>query len=273
MTLRTKHTPMPLQLLGAALLTTLAFGAVPVAGALDGDDRYVPLAEQAGAVAEVAEVPEAPAARVWMPAVPELPDMPELPELPALAEVLPEAPELPELPALASRSVPDKVEEASSATALASAMGEPQLARPRGPTPTTNDLTSSSKKKKKRARCEATPNPAIESHGDRSFTVQRDLVQTYARSIKKLNSLGWSTPHEGPDGKNDGMLVGGVRCGSDLHLAGVRSGDVVHTVNGKPVKSFPQALVVYHKVRNDDVIEVQLTRRGKPTTLTYRLQG
>jgi len=42
-------------------------------------------------------------------------------------------------------------------------------------------------------------------------------------------------------------------------------------VNGHDVRSIPQAIMVYRKVRKDHRIRVELTRRGKPVTLTYRL--
>ena len=105
----------------------------------------------------------------------------------------------------------------------------------------------------------------------RAFTVEKSLVNWYITHLAELNRLGWSSKHEGPDGKSVGMRIGGVTCGNDLHLAGIRSGDVVHRVNGHDVRSLTQAIFVYRKVRNDRRIRVELTRRGKPVTLTYRL--
>ena len=264
MTLRTKHTPLPLQLLGAAFLTAFAFGVGPLVGFVGGDDEWTSLASPEAHAAPAAAPP------VFWASVP--PSPPPLPVPPELAEL--EAPDEP-APAVA----PAATERGTASTASMLSTPSMAIARPRGPTLTTTNpaaavTSSSSKGRTKRSRgCDPDPNPAIEKTGSGAWTVQRDLVQSYARSIKKLNSLGWSTPHEGSDGRNDGMLIGGVRCGSDLHLAGLRSGDVVHKVNGRSVKSFPQALIVYTKVKGDDLIEVQLTRRGKPTSLRYRLEG
>lgn len=259
MSITTRHTPLPLQLLGAALLTTLTFAAGPAVGALAGGPAFVPLpspepvAVDTPAVIPAPAVPEA-APRATLAASLPVPVRDEVTEAPALHPA--------ELPALAAQVV------APSA--------------PRGPTlvataPRASALAASaapaSRPSKKHRRCDPEPNPAIRASGDGGFAVERDLVQSYARSLKKLNSLGWSTPHEGDDGRNDGMLIGGIGCGSDLHLAGLRSGDVVHAVNGREVRNYAQALLVYQKVKGDDRIEVQLTRRGKPHTLTYRLVG
>jgi len=142
-----------------------------------------------------------------------------------------------------------------------------------GPRTSTASAAAAAPKKAKRSkRCDAAPDqPMIDEVGPQHYAVDRDLVKSYTRSLKRLNELGWSKPHEGPDGRKDGMFIGGVKCGSDLHIAGLRSGDVVHTVNGRKVKSFAQALLVYQAVRNDDRVVVEVTRRGKRRTLTYDL--
>lgn len=129
------------------------------------------------------------------------------------------------------------------------------------------------RKRRRRRRCKVDPIPEIEKTARASWVVDRDIVKTYARSIKQLNSLGWTRPHEGDDGKKDGLLVGGVRCNNDLYRAGIRSGDVVHAVNGHKVKSLLQAFFVYNKVRKDEVVQVEISRRGKRRVLTYRILG
>jgi hypothetical protein len=122
-------------------------------------------------------------------------------------------------------------------------------------------------------KCDDDPSPEIVETAENKWTVQRDLIQSYTRNFAKLDSLGWSKRHDGADGKADGMLIGGVRCNSDLHRAGIRSGDVVHAVNGRGVTSFVDAFFVYTKVRNDPVVRVEITRRGQRKMLVYRLVG
>lgn len=138
------------------------------------------------------------------------------------------------------------------------------------------DALASEQKKPaaKGKRCDDPPDPGIVKRADASFTIDRAVVKRYTSDWSRLNELGWSERHEGADGKADGMRIGGVRCGSDLHDAGIRAGDVVHTVNGRKVTSIPQAILVYTAVRNDPVIEVVLsTRKGERKTLTYRFTG
>jgi hypothetical protein len=129
------------------------------------------------------------------------------------------------------------------------------------------------KPRKGRRTCQPAPIPEIVHQGGTLWTVDRSLVKTYTSNLGKLDELGWSKQHDGPDGKPDGMLIGGVRCNNDLHRAGLRSGDVVHSVNGHAVKSIPSALFAYMAVKNDRTIRVLITRDGKRQTLAYRLTG
>lgn len=128
-------------------------------------------------------------------------------------------------------------------------------------------------KRRRGRRCEPDTIPEIVKLATDRWRIRRELVQSYTKNFSKLNSLGWSRTHKGADGKPDGMMLGGVRCNNDLHRAGIRSGDVVHTVNGHPIRNLVQALAVYAKVRKDRVLRVNITRRGKPRTLTYRIAG
>jgi len=172
---------------------------------------------------------------------------------------------LPEDPALPAEPVAKAAPKMTPPPAAPAAEPEPtvwELART-GQRPTTRP---------KGKRCEVDrDNPKIERDQKGAFTVDRSLVNWYITHLGELNRLGWSNKHEGPDGRSVGMRIGGVSCGNDLHLAGIRSGDVVHRVNGHEVRSIPQAIMVYRKVRKDPSIRVELTRRGKPVTLTYRM--
>ncbi len=125
---------------------------------------------------------------------------------------------------------------------------------------------------RKGQRCEVDEvNPAINKAGRATFDVQRDLLSWYAKHPGKLDNLGWVARHEGADGKPDGFRLGGVSCGSDLHQAGLRAGDVVHSVNGKSINNVAQALFAYTSLKKSDELEVVITRKGERKVLTYRL--
>ena len=122
---------------------------------------------------------------------------------------------------------------------------------------------------KKRACEDGTPGIAKVEGG--LYAVEREIVDAYAKKPATLGALGWVSRHEGEDGKADGFALGGIRCGNDLHEAGLRNGDVVHSVNGKPLTSVPQALWAYTTQRKKDELQLQITRNGRERILTYKM--
>lgn len=192
------------------------------------------------------------------------------PELEAELEAAPEtlaeaAPEEEPAPVRAPRPS-RRVERPDRTEAVAVAIAEPLVA--------TESATPKAKKKKPsggRKPCTEAPDPLIRSLGGDSWEVRKGVVQRYTRDWSNLDDLGWSQPHDGPDGRGDGLQIGGIRCGSDVWDAGFRSGDVIHSVNGRSVKSIPQALLVYAAIHGADRFRVEITRKGEKRTLTYRL--
>lgn len=104
-----------------------------------------------------------------------------------------------------------------------------------------------------------------------TFQVERTLVEEYG-SVKAAKTLvGWVAKHEDDRGKMDGVQVGGIACGSPLHLAGIRSGDVVHDVNGKEITGIFSALAAYKQLKKADVLTVRITRSGRPLAVVYHM--
>jgi len=66
--------------------------------------------------------------------------------------------------------------------------------------------------------------------------------------------------------------VGNLRCGSPLTQLGIRNGDVVHRINGRPVRSLMAAMAALRSLRRNDRVHVELTRRGEPLQRFVRIQ-
>lgn len=115
------------------------------------------------------------------------------------------------------------------------------------------------------------PEPAIAQVDGTTWTVERAFVDWYASHLAELNKIAEVYPSDGDDGKRNGFRLGLPRC-SVLRQGGLRSGDVVHEVNGRRVNDIPQAVAAYFALRNDSVIRVKLTRKGQPLTLKFRLK-
>ena len=122
---------------------------------------------------------------------------------------------------------------------------------------------------KKRKCLEA--DPRIVAKGADRFSVDRDLVDAYTSNLKTASKLAWVGWHRDDEGEIDGFRVKKIRCGSVLHQAGFRNGDIIHTVNGKPVTSIAQALSAYRKLRKKRTLNVEVQRKGATRKMRYRL--
>ena len=104
---------------------------------------------------------------------------------------------------------------------------------------------------------------------DGGYHVNRDVIDYYAH-LTRYSELGWAGWHKGVGGDRDGFKVRKINC--DLHEAGIRNGDIIHSVNGRVVTTIPQGIRTWRKIRKKRRIILNITRRGKPMTLTYRLK-
>jgi len=77
------------------------------------------------------------------------------------------------------------------------------------------------------------------------------------------------------NGKPDGFKVYAIRPSSVFARLGMANGDTVRTINGTELTSADKALEVYSALKaskRGDAIVVELVRRSKPMTLTYRVR-
>jgi hypothetical protein len=117
----------------------------------------------------------------------------------------------------------------------------------------------------------ADPTPGIVQVSEREFSLERDLVLDLASDLDraaKLASVAW---WKNEKGKVDGFSVRRIRCGSVLDQAGIKNGDVIHAVNGKPVRSVIQAFGAWRKVKKKDLVKVTLTRGGQKMEIRYHI--
>ena len=123
----------------------------------------------------------------------------------------------------------------------------------------------------KRRRACLEPVEGIVETGTWSYDVQRELVSSYTHNLRQASRLAATSWHR-TQGQVDGFRVKRVRCGSPLHQLGFRNGDVILSVNGRPVTSTVQALSAFRRLRRNDVLTVKVTGwKGQRKTLRFRL--
>lgn len=104
------------------------------------------------------------------------------------------------------------------------------------------------------------------------WRIERDLVDYYATHLRELDRQAGVAMHQNEAGETDGARIFLPRC-SVLRQAGIKNGDIIHTINDRKVTSVAEAVATYLVLRNDDNLSVALTRKtGERLTLHYRMK-
>ena len=130
--------------------------------------------------------------------------------------------------------------------------------------------TRKKKRRRRQPKC-LDGTDSITEIGKNRYAIERELVDTYARDLQALASLARVAWHEDDEGKVDGFVVRRIRCGSVLHEAGIRNGDVVHAVNGRRIRSLAKAIPLWWSLRKRPMVHLRITRGEESMRLFYRL--
>ena len=115
------------------------------------------------------------------------------------------------------------------------------------------------------------PVAQIEQLGPWEWFVERALVEYYAAHIPEIDNLGSVWSHQDAQGNADGFRLGLPRC-TVLREGGLKSGDVVHDINGIKVNNVLQAVSAYLRLRKEPVLRLHLTRKKEDLTYSYNLE-
>lgn len=128
------------------------------------------------------------------------------------------------------------------------------------------------RKQKRRSRSHCMDDePGITKLTSERYSVEREVLQHYARNVKEASRLANVAWHRDDSGRVDGFEFRHIRCGSPVAQAGFRKGDVVHTINGRKIRSIPQALAAVIRLQRRSVLRVTLTRGEDKRKMRYHI--
>lgn len=107
---------------------------------------------------------------------------------------------------------------------------------------------------------------------DTKFAVDQSVIDGAMGNLEQLASQLHASPHKGPDGQIDGYRLSAIRKGSLLERLGVKNGDIVKAVNGKPLTSTEGAMSLYSSMSSEKSFSFDITRRSQDTTLEYEIR-
>lgn len=259
-------------LIGAASLSLSLFGA-PVVLSLAAI-TYPP-------VVDLVVQAEAPREAVWWtpPVVAPAPvaSAPELPEPPVVTEVAEPAPETPEPAAVDDAGAAEGLAEgtaedpALSLAPVGARRPEARLGRRVDPRVLRGAGTTEGRHSQRTRHCEEATGD-IRQIEEGSYEVARSLVDLYVNDLELAQELASVAWHRTEEGKIDGFRIRRIRCGTVLYQAGFRNGDVVHSVNGKKIRTIFGAISAYRKLKNKEQLRIDATtREGQDKQLRYRI--
>jgi putative serine protease PepD len=127
------------------------------------------------------------------------------------------------------------------------------------------------------------PSPSGQSNGGSiglGFAIPVNLATTVADEIISTGRVTHAyfgiqalplSPNAGPGGGPEGLRVTGVVSGSPSDRAGLRTGDVITTIDGRPAVGTDQLVALTLSKRPGDRVEIGYERQGSRSTTTVTL--
>lgn len=105
---------------------------------------------------------------------------------------------------------------------------------------------------------------------EKEIPIDRKEVETAMGDVNNLMKQISIKPHI-TDGKPDGIAVSSIQANSIFKKAGLQSGDVIMSIDGKEIKTFEDVMSMYESIKSSNRIEMQVKRGDAPVSLVYSL--
>ncbi|HPJ08440.1 MAG TPA: PDZ domain-containing protein, partial [Deltaproteobacteria bacterium] len=73
-------------------------------------------------------------------------------------------------------------------------------------------------------------------------------------------------------GQPYGFRVSDVVEGSQIHEYGMRTGDIIRSVNGVPIRTPQDALSAYQELQSSSTVQLEVERQGTTTSISVPLR-
>ncbi len=107
---------------------------------------------------------------------------------------------------------------------------------------------------------------------ENKYAIDQSTIDGAMGNLEMLASQVHASPHKGADGQIDGYRLSAIRKGSMFEKLGIKNGDVVKAVNGKPLTSTDGAMALYGSLSSEKNFSFDITRRSQDSTLEYEIR-
>jgi type II secretory pathway component PulC len=119
--------------------------------------------------------------------------------------------------------------------------------------------------------------PAVEQNisqsNETTWIIDRALLNERRESPQKLRELRFWRHKSRDTGVYTGLRVGRVDKGSEVYRLGLRSYDIINSVNGIVVRNKLNVARVFASMDHETSFTVFITRKGKQLVLNYNITG
>jgi hypothetical protein len=113
----------------------------------------------------------------------------------------------------------------------------------------------------------------VKQIGPWEYQLDRGMLNEQLQDLAKLGREARVIPNYDKDsGTYKGFKLIGVRPNSLYRALGIRSGDVIQQINGEELSSPGKALELFTQLQNSSSITLDIMRRGKQHTMSYKIE-
>ncbi|MDT8271979.1 MAG: type II secretion system protein GspC [Desulfomonilia bacterium] len=119
----------------------------------------------------------------------------------------------------------------------------------------------------RRREARAPTRPAVPEQREERPSGMTDIMRNLDQYIGKARVVPYFR-----EGEPYGFRVSNVTDEALIYELGVRSGDIIKSVNGIPVRTPEDAFLMYQELQNESSVELELERQGQSTTINVPLR-
>ncbi len=112
---------------------------------------------------------------------------------------------------------------------------------------------------------------AVRQEADNRFTVDRATIERHLEDPASLSRQARIMPNY-RDGEPNGLRLVGVTPNSFYSDLGIRSGDVIHSINGRTVTNQREAMEMLEAMGRGGEVKIEVERRGRMQEMEYNIQ-
>jgi len=101
-----------------------------------------------------------------------------------------------------------------------------------------------------------------------SVVVNKAEINEALKDMSKILSQARIRPYFSA-GKSNGFIISSIKSGSIFQKMGMQNGDIIQSVNDRPIKSPDEMLKLYNSLKSGSSINLNIKRRGRQEELKY----